>query len=236
VVPDGKKAWLSYTQYRKLKLLTQAAWSDHPAQVGELVAFLIDVAKLPLDEKGPTMTVLNNAHALQRRGYKIEELTRAEYELLKSAYSHATRTNPDDMELHETGAHRTLYDILTKKIGLDVEAGRGPVWRRANQLLNENGPEYEKTKAGTRKIVQWGKNEKWHVGLVMGKYDDPDGIRFLCVQCADSFLKEENFISVPEDSVEPAMLLDLTANIQQTRERINAQLIKFEKWAQFPTP
>lgn len=42
-----------------------------------------------------------------------------------------------DWELYETGRHRDLNNYLTKTMGLPVQAGRGPVWYRAQALIEK---------------------------------------------------------------------------------------------------
>jgi hypothetical protein len=42
----------------------------------------------------------------------------------------------NDMELYDSGGHRDLYIYLTQMMGLFVQAGRGPVWYRAQALID----------------------------------------------------------------------------------------------------
>lgn len=149
VVPNGVPAWISYTQYRRLKALLEAAMpmsanaGHDPAAIAQLWQFINATARLTLPDDAPDDLVWFNGYTLRARGYKVEELTRAEYGALAALYEQAEPTEPDDMDLHDEGTHRQLYDMLTCTLSLDVEAGRGPVWRRAMRLLNVNGPKYE---------------------------------------------------------------------------------------------
>jgi hypothetical protein len=66
---------------------------------------------------------------------QVETVTPAEYENLLQLLVGLEELATDDMELYDTGRHRALYDYLTQRMGLSVEAGRGPVWRRARDLV-----------------------------------------------------------------------------------------------------
>jgi len=76
-----------------------------------------------------------NAFVLIRRGYKVEEITEKEYTDLLRLMNGIEQPDPDDMELHEFGGHRNLYDYLTTNLGVSVQKGRGPVWTRARRLV-----------------------------------------------------------------------------------------------------
>ncbi len=145
VVPDGIPAWLSYTEHRQLKTLILALDDGGPSAIAALWGFLVNVSKLKLPANASDEVVRFNAYTLMRRGYIVESLTEAEYLALKVLYLQAEPTDVDDMDLHETGTHRALYNMLTRTFGFEVEAGRGPVWRRAQKLLNHNGPSFERT-------------------------------------------------------------------------------------------
>jgi len=136
-VKDGP-AWLSYTHYRKLVASFEAvSVPDDEPMTPEYLAlheFLVDVAKLT-DLPSTKRHTHFNAWALMRRGYKPEELTETEYKGLKALFEIAQPADEDDLELHEEGTHRAIYAYLTKAIGLDVVAGRGPVWHRARKLI-----------------------------------------------------------------------------------------------------
>lgn len=140
VVPDGKLAWLSYKQYRRLQKLFDAV--DIPttdptldSSYATLHYFLSVEAGLDIP---PTQSHIHyNAFALMRRGYIKEELTATEYTQLRRLFDQATETDIDDMDLHAEGNHRALYNFLTRGLGLFVEAGRGPVWHRAKALLTQ---------------------------------------------------------------------------------------------------
>lgn len=136
-IPEGKPAWLSYDQYQRLKKLFEAA---SPADFAALHHFLVKVVKvyLPKDYE----VVHFNGFVLIRRGYKIEEITSQEYTDLLLLLADTAPADLDDLDLYETGQHRALYNYLTQKMGLSVIAGRGPVWYRANQLVQAHQAEH----------------------------------------------------------------------------------------------
>ncbi|MDM8520035.1 hypothetical protein QUF64_08310 [Anaerolineales bacterium HSG6] len=142
VIPDGKAAWLSYDRYQELKTLFEAVnapLSDKDivdTQYFQLHHFLINIAKLhvPLNE----CTIHFNAFSLIRRGYHIEEITANEYGQLLLMMDGVQEAHSDDMALYEFGGHRDLYNYLTKRMGLSVQQGRGPVWHRAKALINNH--------------------------------------------------------------------------------------------------
>jgi hypothetical protein len=139
IIPDGKEAWLSYEQYLKLKQLfemlplpgsTETTSDPHYLQLHQ---FLSTVAQLdlPLNEAA----IHFNAFALIRRGYKVESITLAEYENLRQLLAGLDEPTLDDTDLYDSGGHQALYDYLTRGMGLPVQRGRGPAWRRARDLL-----------------------------------------------------------------------------------------------------
>ena len=142
VVPEGKKAWLSYDQYHELKRLFDTVSPFDSEMNGEafrLYDFLTNIAKLHVPM---TVEAIHfNAFVLIRRGYKVEEVTEKEYQDLLCLMNGLEHPDPDDMELHEFGGHRNLYVYLTTQMGISVQAGRGPVWARAKGLVEE----YEKS-------------------------------------------------------------------------------------------
>lgn len=139
VIPEGKEAWLSYDDYLTLRRLFETAPLPSDAEPADqplyrrLHRFLTEVAGLDLlrDEAA----IHFNAFGLLRRGYRVETITPAEYEDLRRLLTGPEEPAIDDMELHDTGGHRALYDYLTRRMGLSVEPGRGPVWRRAKDLV-----------------------------------------------------------------------------------------------------
>jgi hypothetical protein len=147
VVPEGKPPWLSYSKYREFRKLFSAV--DPPTK-GETVRpgyanlhdFLVRVAKLnvPLNEQ----SIHVNAWVLSSRGYKIEELTEAEYHNLTELMEGTAEADMDDLILHEFGNHRNLYNYLVKELGIEVEAGRGPVFQRARLLLENHNNSSDK--------------------------------------------------------------------------------------------
>ena len=66
---------------------------------------------------------------------KPEEITATEYARLISLMAGLEQPDKNDMDLYDTGGHRALYNYLTRQMGLSVEAGRGPVWYRAQALI-----------------------------------------------------------------------------------------------------
>lgn len=138
VVPEGKEAWLSYDQYLELKSLFDQVSpfeTEVNAEAFRLYHFLIGVAKL--DVPMTVESIHFNAFILIRRGYKVEEITEKEFQDLVHLMDGLERPELDDMVLHEYGGHRNLYTYLTTKMGISVQAGRGPVWARAKRLVEE---------------------------------------------------------------------------------------------------
>ncbi len=155
VLPEGRAAWLNYDQYVTLKQLFETV--PVPA-VNELDAesqqvndsyrllhnFLTEQAGLavPMSESA----IHFNAFALLRRGYQIEAITPNEYRDLKQLMQGLEQPDIGDMDLYDTGGHRTLYDYLTQQMGISVQAGRGPAWHRANVLLDQYQSEHSFTR------------------------------------------------------------------------------------------
>jgi hypothetical protein len=146
-VPEGKPAWLTYSQYRELRHLFEAtsAHSEDELHAGSALAklqdFLLNVAKLNVPDDDQAIHF--NAFVILRRGYRAEEITEQEYRGLAQLMEQAEQPDAHDMELHEIGTHRALYDYISQQLGLFVEPGRGPVWHRAKRLMEA----YEKSKA-----------------------------------------------------------------------------------------
>ena len=78
-----------------------------------------------------------------RQNYQQEELLEDERIELTQFFSVCTPVSYNDDILHEYGAHRDLYDYITKKLCLDCIAERGKVYRRAKLLLEANGVKLE---------------------------------------------------------------------------------------------
>ncbi len=140
VVPEGKAPWLSYENYVKLGQLFDMINPPDQKVIDSnytaLYNFLVVVAglKLPMD----TDSIHFNAFALLRRGYKVEDITEAEYLTLIRLMDGLEQPDKNDMDLYATGGHRDLYNYLSRQMGLPVEAGRGPVWYRAQALIEKH--------------------------------------------------------------------------------------------------
>ena len=142
-IPEGKPPWLNYKAFRKLQQLFERL--DPPDEemdeLGEedyyrLHAFLVEVAGLSIPETQVAVHV--NAFVLIRRGYQVEEITETEYARLLTLLEGTEKADLDDMDLHDSGNHRALYQYLTEGLGVFVEPGRGPVWHRAMQLVKHH--------------------------------------------------------------------------------------------------
>lgn len=136
VVPEGKTAWLTFDQFQELKNLFEAVSPFLPEMdtaAFRLHRFLTVVARL--DVPVNVEAIHFNAFVLIRRGYKVEEITEKEYQDLLRLMDGLEQPEPDDMELHEVGGHRALYNYLTTQMGISVSKGRGPVWYRAKRLM-----------------------------------------------------------------------------------------------------
>ncbi|OQY44376.1 MAG: hypothetical protein B6242_12840 [Anaerolineaceae bacterium 4572_78] len=146
VIPEGKKAWLNYKHYMELKVIFEAV--DIPTseiditnnQYFQLYHFLTNIAKLvvPMNK----VAIHFNAFALIRRGYKIEEITVEEYQKILTLMDGLETVNIDDTVLHDFGGHRNLYNHLTRNMGLFVKQGRGYVWHRAKDLVENHEKTY----------------------------------------------------------------------------------------------
>jgi len=140
VIPEGKEAWLSYDQYQELKRgfeaveLPSTETGIQDKAYFKLYDFLTEVAQLSVPKN--ELALHFNAFVLIRRGYVIEEITPEEYEQLSKLMIDVDPADIEDMALYDFGGHRELYNFLTRKMGLSVRPGRGPVWHRAKDLLN----------------------------------------------------------------------------------------------------
>jgi hypothetical protein len=138
VVPEGKEPWLDYESYLKLGQLFDTVRPPDKnlidSNYAALYNFLTTVAglELPLE----TASIHFNAFALLRRGYKVEDITATEYKNLIRLMTGLEQPDKNDMELYDSGGHRDLYSYLTQMMGLFVQAGRGPVWYRAQALID----------------------------------------------------------------------------------------------------
>jgi len=63
------------------------------------------------------------------------EITPGERQRLGELLAAADYAHPDDPELFETGPHRALFNYLHQQMGIDVVAGRGPVYAKARELV-----------------------------------------------------------------------------------------------------
>ena len=137
VVPEGREPWLDYESYLKLGQLFDAVNPPDQETIDSnyavLYNFLVTVAGLELPME--TTSIHFNAFTLLRRGYKVEEITETEYKNLIRLMDGLEQPDNSDMDLYDTGGHRDLYTYLTRMMGLFVEAGRGPVWYRAQALI-----------------------------------------------------------------------------------------------------
>lgn len=151
-VPDGKPAWLTYSQHRELKRLFESVNPDSDnalhttAAFAKLQDFLLNVANV--DVPDDDRAIHFNAFILLRRGYRVEAITEREYHRLSQLMEQAEQPDADDMKLHEAGTHRALYEYIKRQLGLDVEAGRGPAWYRAKRLMET----YEESKTSPKPV------------------------------------------------------------------------------------
>jgi hypothetical protein len=138
VVPEGKEPWLSYENYLKLGQLFEAVDSPDRGIDDDYLAlhhFLVAVAALEVPQDAASIHF--NAFTLLRRGYKVEEITPQEYADLVRLMDGLEQPDRNNMDLYDMGGHRDLYNYLTKTMGLPVLAGRGPVWYRAQTLIEK---------------------------------------------------------------------------------------------------
>jgi len=136
---------LSFEAYRRLSDLIGFLSNENPFTFGRLFEFITGAGGRALDDNVDNDTIRVAAYDLMARGYQVETLMRDEYEGLRDLYLVAEPASADDMELHDEGTHRAMYNFITRTLGLSVPAGRGPVYRRANKLLNFNAPTMEPT-------------------------------------------------------------------------------------------
>ena len=78
-----------------------------------------------------------------RQNYQQEELLEDECIQLAHFFNACTPASYNDDVFHEYGAHRDLYEYITKKLRLDCVAERGKVYRRAKLLLEANEAKLE---------------------------------------------------------------------------------------------
>lgn len=138
-VPEGVASWLTDAQHQTLKRLFEAApppQAEMTADCGpyhDLHRFLSETAglTLPLDEAAIHYT----AFVLIRRGYQAELIMADEYERLCRLMEGLAVPDPGDMDLHERGGYRALYDYLATGLGISVLPGRGAVWQGAADLV-----------------------------------------------------------------------------------------------------
>ena len=76
-----------------------------------------------------------------RQNYQQEELLEDESIKLAQLFEACSPVSYSDDILHDYGAHRELYDYITKELRLDCHPSRGKVYRRAELLLKANKPE-----------------------------------------------------------------------------------------------
>ncbi len=145
VLPEGQAAWLNYDQYVTLKQLFETipvpAVNELEAESQQINDSYLSLHHFLTKQTNLVVPISQsaihfNAFALLRRGYQIEAITPNEYRDLKQLMQGLEQPDIDDMDLYETGGHRTLYDYLTQQMGLSVQAGRGPAWHRARTLLD----------------------------------------------------------------------------------------------------
>ena len=95
-------------------------------------------SELSLPETENENTIHRFVWDILRQNYQQEELLEAERIELARFFNICTPASYNDDVLHEYGAHRELYDYITKKLRLDCVATRGKVYRRAKLLLESN--------------------------------------------------------------------------------------------------
>lgn len=141
-VPAGVPAWLDYKAFRTLQTLFEGlpapSETDGLGEEGylRLHDFLVEIAGLAVPETQASVHL--NAFTLIRRGYRAEELTKAEFKGLQELLEGTEAPDPDDLERAEFGAQRALSAFLTAELNVYVEPGRGPVWQRANELVRQH--------------------------------------------------------------------------------------------------
>ncbi|MCK5522016.1 MAG: hypothetical protein KAI83_02680 [Thiomargarita sp.] len=100
-------------------------------------------SELSLPETEDENTIHRFVWDVLRQNYQQEELLKDERIQLTQFFHACTPASYNDDILHEYGAHRDLYDYITKKLRFDCVAERGKVYRRAKLLLESNGVELE---------------------------------------------------------------------------------------------
>ncbi len=139
VVPEGKPPWLSYENYLRLGQLFEATNLPEKGMDDNYLAlhhFLMATCGLNIPQN--PAAIHSNAFTMLRRGYKVEEITAQEYIDLVRLLDGLEQPAKTDLELYDFGGHRDLYNYLTRKMGLSVQAGRGPVWYRAKALVENH--------------------------------------------------------------------------------------------------
>ena len=106
----------------------------------EYIALQKAFSELPLPKEKSESTVHRFVWDILRQNYKQEELLEDERIELQKHFDACSLVSYSDEVLHEYGAHRELYDYITKKIRLDCVATRGKAYRRAKLLLESNEP------------------------------------------------------------------------------------------------
>ena len=104
----------------------------------EYIALQEAFSEMPLPKTEGENTIHRFIWDVLRQNYKQEELLENEYTELAQLFSVCTPASFSDDVLHEYGAHRDLYNFITKKLRLDCVAARGKVYRRAKLLLEAN--------------------------------------------------------------------------------------------------
>jgi len=138
VVPEGREPWLDYQSYvtlgRLFDVVQPPGQNIIDSNYAALHSFLVAIAGLELPMEAASIHF--NAFTLLRRGYKVEDITETEYKNLIRLMAGLEQPDKNDMELYDSGGHRDLYTYLTQMMGLFVEPGRGPVWYRAQALID----------------------------------------------------------------------------------------------------
>lgn len=101
-------------------------------------------SELELPETEAESTIHRFVWDVLRQNYKQEELLEDEVKELQKYFDACSPASYSDDTLHEYGAHRELYNFITKKLRLDCVASRGKVYRRAKLLLEANAPQQRK--------------------------------------------------------------------------------------------
>lgn len=138
LIPEGKAAWIPYQRHVELSILFENNIEYESvittARIQEIIAVSVGINTTGLS----IAETMQNAWTLIRRGYLPENLSLNELDGLAQIFAEAEEADIEDMELHEEGSHRALYNYITKTLGLYVEAGRGPVWHRAKRLIDHD--------------------------------------------------------------------------------------------------